>query len=200
MSEESELALFAFAGLIVILILQSFRRSTETTGDVSIYTPGQGYTYSNYGTEPMPQNPGLSLSPQGADFIKGFEKFSPRKIPDGSKFQIGWGHNILPSENFPEPMSMADADTLFNQDVSKAEQSINSFVGVPLTQQQFDALVSLVYNIGVHAFQLSHLLIYLNQQNYDAAGQEFARWNKIGSTVSAGLTSRRAAEQQMFYA
>jgi hypothetical protein len=71
-------------------------------------------------------------------------------------------------------------------------------VKVPLTQNQFDALVSLVYNIGQTAFSNSTLLKKLNAKDYQGAADQFLRWNKGGGKVMKGLVRRREAERALF--
>ena len=71
-------------------------------------------------------------------------------------------------------------------------------VAVPLTQNQFDALVVWVYNLGPTNFKNSTLLKELNSGNYTAAGNEILRWNKAGGEVLTGLVRRREAEAQLF--
>ena len=75
---------------------------------------------------------------------------------------------------------------------------IYGLVKVDLTQNEFDALVSLIYNIGAGNFQKSTLLKVLNQEKYDAAANQFLRWNKAGGNVLAGLTKRREHERELF--
>lgn len=69
---------------------------------------------------------------------------------------------------------------------------------VPLSQNQFDALVSLVYNIGETAFSNSTLLKKLNAKDYQGAADQFPRWNKGGGQVLKGLVRRRADERDLF--
>lgn len=85
-----------------------------------------------------------------------------------------------------------------------AERAVNKNVKVKTSQNMFNALVSLVFNIGATAFANSTLLRKLNQGDYQGAWNEFPRWNKItkngGKIISAGLTHRRAEEQEVFFA
>jgi lysozyme len=75
---------------------------------------------------------------------------------------------------------------------------VNRLVKVELTQDQFDALVSLVFNIGGGNFERSTLLKKINARNFDGAADEFPRWNRAAGKVMAGLTKRRHAEQSLF--
>jgi lysozyme len=84
------------------------------------------------------------------------------------------------------------------EDVVEAESAVNRYVSVPLTQNQYDALVDMVFNVGVGNFRSSTLLRLLNIGAYDRAANEFERWNKAGGIVRDGLTRRRFAEKNLF--
>ncbi len=139
----------------------------------------------------------MEFSDNGIDAIKRFEGFSPVPYPDAQGFSIGYGHFILPGENLTK-IDRAQAETLLRQDARTASDAVNQFVGVPLTQNQFDALVSFAYNVGVTAFKKSTLLRELNAGNYTSAAAQFARWNKSQGATLAALTQRRAAEARLF--
>jgi lysozyme len=85
-------------------------------------------------------------------------------------------------------------------DLEPAEQCVERSVTAELSDNEFSALVSLVFNIGCRAFQGSTLLHKLNEGDRDGAALEFHRWNKGGGRVLNGLTTRRAAEAQLFNA
>ena len=79
------------------------------------------------------------------------------------------------------------------KDVETAEKAINAGVKVNLSQNQFDALVSFVFNVGVGAFTRSTLLKVLNLGNYTEAAQQFDRW-----VIPVQITSRRMSEKAQF--
>lgn len=83
-------------------------------------------------------------------------------------------------------------------DLKRFEQAVSRAVQVPLSQNQFDALVSLAYNIGINAFQNSTLLKRLNTLDYIAAAQQFDVWIKAGGKTVQGLVNRRAVEKDLF--
>lgn len=83
-------------------------------------------------------------------------------------------------------------------DVMWAEKCVNTHVRVPLNQDQFDALVCFVFNIGCTAFKNSTLLRKLNNKDYAGAAAQLPRWDKQGSVVLPGLTVRRHAEMNLF--
>lgn len=92
----------------------------------------------------------------------------------------------------------SEALQMLKEDCSEAEGCVSMAVDVELSQAQFDALVSLVFNIGCGAFRGSTLLKLLNAGDYAAAQQQFGRWNKQAGKVLNGLTRRRKAEAELF--
>jgi lysozyme len=139
----------------------------------------------------------MKVSQQGVDLIKQLEGFSAQayRCPAG-KLTIGYGH-MLQDTSISE-ISSAMAEALLKVDIERFESAINRLVRVPLSQNQFDALVSLIYNIGIAAFSRSILLKKLNKGDFSAAADEFDRWVYVGKTVSVGLQSRRKIEKSLF--
>ena len=128
--------------------------------------------------------------------IKKLEGLSLTAYKDESTYSIGYGHaGAKPGQKITE----AQAEALFNQDIGRFEKAVQTYVKVPITQNQFDALVSLSYNIGIDAFRKSTLLKKLNQGDYAGAQKEFGRWvygdNK---RVISALVKRRKAEADLF--
>jgi lysozyme len=109
---------------------------------------------------------------------------------------IGYGHTKTAKSGMS--ISQAGAEALLKHDLAWVEDCINTKVKVPLSNHQYDALASLIYNIGAGAFSKSTLLRKLNASDYAGAANEFQRWNKAGGKVLAGLTRRRAAEMVLF--
>lgn len=138
-------------------------------------------------------------SDKGIDLIKSFESFEPDwyRCPAGVE-TIGYGHARLKSDDFPTPVTQEFAIALLRQDVGKAERAVLRRVRIPLAQHQFDALVSLVYNIGEGQFSTSSLLRVLNEGNTLAAADQFLVWRKAGGKVLPGLERRRQAERALF--
>lgn len=116
---------------------------------------------------------------------------------------IGWG-TTGPGIHAGLVCTQAKADGEFLRHCATVEQAINSLVKVPLTQNQYDALVSFVYNIGVFNFQQSTMLRRLNALDYVSAAKEFKKWNHITNPRTGvldedkGLTNRRTAETVQF--
>ncbi len=140
----------------------------------------------------------MKLGDAGADLIKSFESCRLKAYlptPD-DVWTIGYGHTEGVKEG--DTCTQEEADAWFLEDVEWAEDCVNRAVTSQLTQNEFDALVSLCFNIGCGAFGKSTLVKLLNAGDYDAAAHEFGRWNKQRGTVLAGLTRRRTAEEQLF--
>jgi GH24 family phage-related lysozyme (muramidase) len=91
------------------------------------------------------------------------------------------------------------ADRLLLSGIGQYERGVEKLIRVPVSQAQFDALVSFAYNLGCRSLADSTLLKKLNQQDYLGAAAEFPRWNKAGGVVLPGLTSRRLAEKKLFF-
>ncbi|OOF85151.1 muraminidase [Rodentibacter ratti] len=87
---------------------------------------------------------------------------------------------------------------ILKADLARFENAINASVSVPLKQNQFDALVSLAFNIGEGAFRRSILLRKLNAGDYNGASQQFLVWKNAGGRVSQGLLNRRKREKALF--
>lgn len=110
---------------------------------------------------------------------------------------IGYGHTG-PDVHEGQTITQAEAEILLQSDVGVAEYAVNHYVLVPLTQNQFDALVVFTFNIGTSAFHSSTLLRKLNSKDYLAAAAQFPLWNKAGGRSQPGLVKRRASEQALF--
>ena len=132
------------------------------------------------------------------EFIKGFEGFRAQayKCPAGV-WTIGYGTTeyVNPGDTVTEE----EACDLLRNDIQEAADAVDDLVDVELTQCQFDALVSFVYNLGRTALQNSTLLKMINQgKSATEVGPQFDRWIKAGGQVQPGLVRRRADERKMF--
>lgn len=140
----------------------------------------------------------MKTSAEGIDFIKSFEqcRLTAYKPTPDDVWTCGWGSTKGVTESTCWTQEQADMALL--QDVMEAEKCVGKCVRVPLTQNEFDALVSLTFNIGCGAFAGSTLLKLLNNYDYDGAAQQILRWDKQAGRPLAGLTRRRQAEKEMF--
>lgn len=129
------------------------------------------------------------------NYIQELEGYSPTAYYCTSGVKtIGYGHAILPTDDFPDSITKEEALKLLKSDLSKFEQAVNTYVKVDLTQNQFVALVFLCYNIGIEAFRTSTLLKVLNEGHYEEVPIQMRRWNLSKGKVSKGLIKRRELE------
>ncbi len=139
------------------------------------------------------------LSQTGLDLIKHFEGFSAVVYKDtGGHDTIGFGHLVRPGESFPKPITRSRAEAMLRADVRTAESGVSRLIKVPLTQAQFDALVSFTFNLGAGNLERSTLRRKLNAGNYAAVPSELNKWVKSKGKTVAGLVRRRKAEGAMF--
>ena len=114
---------------------------------------------------------------------------------------IGIGTTVYPSNTKVkkgDTCTLDQAHEYLAHDLKSFEKTVNDVVKVDLTQNQFDALVSLTYNIGSAAFKNSTLLKKLNAKDYAGAADQFLVWNRGGGKVLNGLVRRREAERALF--
>ena len=137
----------------------------------------------------------MQLSAAGLDLIKKSEGFRPKTYFDiAGTPTIGYGHRIEPKESFPDGICSTEADVILSWDVRTAEQTVARLVKVPLTQNQFDALVDFTFNLGSCRLATSTLLQDLNAGQYDSAALQLLRWDHSGDHEIAALKARREAE------
>lgn len=135
----------------------------------------------------------MILSDTGEAFIKQWEGLFLTAYDDGyGTWTIGWGHTdgVKPGDT----CTLDQAEVWFKQDMQVAEKAVNLDVTVPLTQAQYDVLVSFTENEGVSALKESTLLRELNGGNYTDVPSQLLRWDIAGKTIVTGLDNRRKAE------
>jgi len=159
---------------------------------------GGATSTSSSGTANSTHPANISLSAAGQQLIKKYEGLylTAYKDPVGI-LTIGYGHtgsDVKPGQR----ITQAQADQLLQGDVAIAEKAVRSQVKVPLTQGQFDALVSFTFNLGAGALKSSTLLKKLNAGDYAGAQAEFGKWVHAGGKVLPGLVARRQEEATMF--
>jgi len=137
------------------------------------------------------------------DLIKEFEGFEPKAYRDPvGIWTIGYGTTEMAGVGIDPQLGMTitqdDAERYLQLAVQKFAAKIEDMIDVPVTDNQFGALVSLAYNIGPTALAKSTVMKRLNAGDYQGAADAFAMWNKAGGKVLAGLTRRRAAERALF--
>jgi lysozyme len=135
----------------------------------------------------------------GRALVRNFEGYSPLRYRDSAGlWTIGVGHLIRPGERFEEPLLGDAAEALFQKDLAPKVAAVNARVSVPLYQGQFDAAVSLVYNIGEGAFAKSTALKKINAAQHEEVPAQIKRWNKAGGRIVKGLERRREAEAELY--
>lgn len=143
----------------------------------------------------------MKVSQEALEKLKQFEGIKQVGYLDAvGKLTIGVGHLVKSGEPYKlgQKISMAEVDKLLRYDLAKFENAVSSLVKVPITQNQFDSLVSLAFNIGESGFQKSSVLKFLNQGKVAEAADAFLKWNKAGGKVLSGLTKRRESEKSWF--
>lgn len=179
-------ALLALGGLAALLLAARQAQAAM---------PETFYGAENWILDTMGKRKQISLA--GLALIKRAEGLALAPYKDAAGlWTIGYGHK-LESGEWWDKVSQADADALLARDVTDAEDAVNSLVSVPITQEQFDALVSFTYNVGAGALKKSTLLAKLNAGD-PAAAAEFGRWVHAGGKVLPGLQTRRAEEARLF--
>ena len=139
----------------------------------------------------------MNISNTGIDLIKHFEGceteayLCPAGVPT-----IGYGH--IKGVQMGDVITEAQAHEMLVEELDEYESYINDLVTVSLNQNQFDAMVSWVYNLGGGNLRASTLLKVLNSGDYSGVPEQIMRWNKAGGRVLEGLTRRRQAEADLF--
>ena len=139
----------------------------------------------------------MNISQEGLALIKKFEgcELDAYKCAAGV-WTIGYGSTKGVKEG--DTISQEDADKLLTHEMEEYEGYINDLVDVNLEQNQFDALVSWVFNLGPANLKASTLLKVLNAKDYEGVPAQIKRWNKAGGKVLQGLIRRREAESLLF--
>lgn len=140
----------------------------------------------------------MTIGTLGLNLIKNFEGLRLTAYKDVvGIWTIGYGHTRTAKSGMVIDQSVAES--LLKADLIDAEESVNSYVHVVLTQYQFDALVSLVFNIGTGAFSRSTLCKRINvREEQWRIGAEFLRWVYAGGKKIKGLENRRVEERRLY--
>ena len=150
----------------------------------------------------------MEISQEGVTLIKHYEGCP--KDRDGNavayrcpanKLTIGYGSlNLIDGSPVEDDMSitMQEAENLLTHELKQYQEYINDMVKVPLKQNEFDALVSWVFNLGPTNLKSSTLLKVLNAGDYENVPEQIKRWNKVNSVVNEGLVKRRKSQALLF--
>jgi lysozyme len=145
----------------------------------------------------------MQLSSNGLQLIKSFEGFKSHPYPDSVHVPtIGYGTIMYPNGTrvslSDAPITETQAEQYLAFEINQKTAGVEKMITGSVNQNQFDALVSFAYNLGLGALHGSTLLKLVNQNQFDAAANEFSKWNHAGGVVVDGLTRRREAERQLF--
>ena len=147
----------------------------------------------------------MKLNTQGYRLICMFEGFSAKPYLCSAKVPtIGYGSTYYLNGRrvtlLDKPITELEAFEMFKAIADKFADKVSKLVTAPVDQNQFNALVSLAYNIGPANFQKSTLLRKVNFNHNDPSIRaEFLKWNKAGGQVLKGLTIRRTAEADLYF-
>lgn len=140
----------------------------------------------------------MNTSQNGKEDIKGYEGVRRKTYLDtGGVPSAGVGHtgpDVVEGKTY----SMRQVDQWLTEDLLEAEDAVNRLVKVALTQGQYDALVSFVFNLGEGQFRGSTLLRLLNAGDYVGASKQFKRWVYDNGVIQPGLVKRRYGEAARF--
>jgi lysozyme len=146
----------------------------------------------------IPSGMKMNISEKGVTFISSYEQFKENKYYDvGGNETIGYGHLVLEGENYSKPITREEAKRLLEADLKFAISAVNESVKSVLKQNEFDALVSLTFNIGVGAFKSSTILKIINSGKI-ISPETFNAWNKVNGKISQGLSNRRQDELELY--
>ena len=139
----------------------------------------------------------MQMSENGRRLLESFEGLRLTAYRDqGGVLTIGYGSTLNVYEG--ETITPEDADNRLAIELGQTENALNSYIKVPLNQNQFDSMVSLAFNIGTSAFRKSTLLALLNQKDYDGSANQFLQWTRVNGLINKGLVNRRNAERKLF--
>jgi lysozyme len=150
----------------------------------------------------------MQLSDEGCKFIKAREGLRLRAYQCGAgKWTIGYGTTKDVSPGME--ITKEEAEELFLKDILDIEDEINQLIKINLNDNEYTAIVSFIYNIGITRFRTSTLLKLLNQNNKQLVANEFIRWrfktipspispNEFVKVESKGLLTRRHLEKNLF--
>lgn len=142
----------------------------------------------------------MKTNKKGLSIIKKFEgcKLEAYKCPAGI-WTIGYGHVLI---NWTiTRIEQIEAEQFLIRDIEQREHLLDNLLekeNVCLTSNQYSALISLIFNVGIGAFEKSKMWQKICKKDFAGAATEFDGWDKAGGKALPGLTARRAAEKELF--
>jgi lysozyme len=139
-----------------------------------------------------------TLGSAGENLIKSFETLKlVAYLDQRGRWTCGWGHTG-PDVVEGTTCTSEQAETWFQQDTQAAVNGVDESIQTNVTQNQFDALVSFTFNVGVGAEGHSTMAKLINARNFAGAAAQFPLWDHVDGVPNAGLLRRRQAEQALF--
>lgn len=139
----------------------------------------------------------MDLSDEGADLIKDEEKLALVPYRDGGGvWTWGWGHAQGPHETVPRIINRDEAESIFDYDISGTVADVNSLFDADVPQNVFDALVSFLFNVGLHQLRAPphRTLDAIQSLDWPSAGRAMMNWVHDNGKYVQGLYNRRARE------
>ena len=135
----------------------------------------------------------MNTSPAGRKFIADNESFCPHAQGDYGHLVIGYGHDLLPGESYPDGITLDQAGGLLQQDIAKVDASMNAqHLALDFNQNQWDAIADFTFECGAGA------LIQLLAHGIDQIPAQLPRWVHAGGQVLPGMVARRKADVELF--
>jgi len=134
----------------------------------------------------------MKTSENGYQLIRDEEGFTPVAKGDYGHQEIGYGHDLLPGESFPDGIDETQGEFLLQHDVAKAEDALNRLIPPTCTQNQFDALIDFTYECGPEAIE------QLLNHGWSQVTVQLPRWVHAGGQVLQGMVTRRQKEIELF--
>ncbi len=142
----------------------------------------------------------MKMSDRGIEFLKHHEGLRLTSYPDPATGGHPWtcGYGCTKGVHPGMVITLEQAEAMLREALVEYEHAVASSVTVPLAQHEFDALVSLTYNIGIHNMQGSTVLHKLNADDKQGAADAFLMWDRAAHKVMPGLHHRREDERRLF--
>jgi lysozyme len=144
----------------------------------------------------------MKMSETGLELLKEFEGLRLKAYRDAAGiWTIGYGTTSAAGVGIIKGgmlISKAEAENMLRRSLASYERAVSNSIKVEISQQQFDALVSFAYNVGIEGFRRSSVLRHVNARDFDRVPQSLSLWIKSKGKVLPGLVSRRAREAKLF--
>ncbi len=138
------------------------------------------------------------INNEGLELVKKFEGFSRTVYKDAAGYAtIGYGHKLLSKENFAT-ITEEQAESILKKDLKLAIIGLNAALSIDLNINQFSAIVSFVFNMGIGTFNSSTLKELINKEDHLGIPMELLKWSHVGKTTMKGLLERRLAEATLY--